>query len=314
MTHVVLTLAGWVALALLFVGATRWIKGRSASRLRVARLAEAAAPAGAPLAGTDVPLPAALEPHRGALEPLLRSSAQLVEGAPAVVRLGGAPRLPAGLEWPRSPTHPMSFIGELDLAALRRSTPEVAATLPEDGWLALFYDVEEMPWGYEPSHGAYFRLLHLTGELASRPAPEGTTVFNERRLGARHVRLLPDADDLPAGFGLDGAAADGYAAHAEALAGDPDHHVAGTPRWIQSDARCDAPAGPPAGPAASIDPSKRAGLGPAAAKVWRLLWQIDTDDAAGFMWGDGGRLYLLARDEDLKARRFDRAWLVLQCY
>lgn len=55
-------------------------------------------------------------------------------------------------------------------------------------------------------------------------------------------------------------------------------------------------------------------LSPGPASEWRLLWQLDTDDEAGFMWGDAGRLYLLARDEDLKARRFDRAWLVLQCY
>jgi uncharacterized protein YwqG len=32
------------------------------------------------------------------------------------------------------------------------------------------------------------------------------------------------------------------------------------------------------------------------------------------MWGDVGRIYLLARDEDLRAGRFDRAWLVMQCY
>ena len=31
------------------------------------------------------------------------------------------------------------------------------------------------------------------------------------------------------------------------------------------------------------------------------------------MFGDCGRIYFYIRREDLLARRFDRAWLVLQC-
>ena len=46
---------------------------------------------------------------------------------------------------------------------------------------------------------------------------------------------------------------------------------------------------------------------------WSLLWQIGSDDASGFTWGDMGNLYLLIRDQDLRARRFDKAWLGLQC-
>lgn len=31
------------------------------------------------------------------------------------------------------------------------------------------------------------------------------------------------------------------------------------------------------------------------------------------MWGDLGRLYFWIRDDDLAARRFEKAWLILQC-
>ena len=31
------------------------------------------------------------------------------------------------------------------------------------------------------------------------------------------------------------------------------------------------------------------------------------------MWGDVGRLYFWIRDADLRARRFDATWLILQC-
>ena len=47
---------------------------------------------------------------------------------------------------------------------------------------------------------------------------------------------------------------------------------------------------------------------------WRLLLQIDTDDDLGVMWGDGGILYAWIREEDARAGRFDRTWVVLQCH
>jgi len=84
--------------------------------------------------------------------------------------------------------------------------------------------------------------------------------------------------------------------------------------------------GPRAAPRRSgrVEPRRRAdrppvesGCGPdrsTLAKRWRLLWQLDSDEAVGFEWGDAGRLYVLARDAGLRAGRLDRAWVVLQCY
>jgi hypothetical protein len=317
MTRLLITFAGWIALALAFVAVARWLRRRAHG----ARSPRPIEPPGPPLAGTEVPLPAPLAPLREVLEPLLSTAATLAPGGEPVARLGGAPRLPPEVAWPASPARPMSFVGELDLAALHRAVPEAAPTLPWAGRLALFYDVEEMPWGYEPAHGAYFKVLHLDGEGAPIAAPAGATAFTERVLGARCARTLPDLEDLPAEGRLEAEPAEAYLAHATALVGEPDHRVGGHPAWIQDDAREAAAivtaGGSTAAPREERTPvgdarATRAGLGPAAAKVWRLVWQIDTDGEAGFMWGDGGRLYLLARDEDLKARRFDRAWLVMQ--
>ena len=46
-----------------------------------------------------------------------------------------------------------------------------------------------------------------------------------------------------------------------------------------------------------------------------LLFQLDTVASGDFelMFGDCGRIYFYIRREDLLARQFDRAWLVLQC-
>lgn len=49
-------------------------------------------------------------------------------------------------------------------------------------------------------------------------------------------------------------------------------------------------------------------------KDWKLLIQIDSDQKSGMDWCDAGRLYYWIRTQDLLQERFDRAWMVLQCY
>lgn len=46
---------------------------------------------------------------------------------------------------------------------------------------------------------------------------------------------------------------------------------------------------------------------------WRLLFQFDSDDELGVMWGDMGSRYFCLREADLKARRFERCWMMMQC-
>jgi uncharacterized protein YwqG len=49
------------------------------------------------------------------------------------------------------------------------------------------------------------------------------------------------------------------------------------------------------------------------AHEWWLLLQVDSDDRASMMWADLGRVYFWIREEDLRERRFERAWAILQC-
>ncbi len=52
-----------------------------------------------------------------------------------------------------------------------------------------------------------------------------------------------------------------------------------------------------------------------AADKWTLLFQLDTVEHRGFslMFGNYGRIYFYIRKDDLRAKRFDRIWLILQC-
>jgi len=51
----------------------------------------------------------------------------------------------------------------------------------------------------------------------------------------------------------------------------------------------------------------------AGASDWRLLLQVDSEERIGMYWGDCGRIYFLIRQEDLRHRRFEKVWLILQC-
>ena len=47
---------------------------------------------------------------------------------------------------------------------------------------------------------------------------------------------------------------------------------------------------------------------------WRLVLQLASDERLDFMWGDGGKIYVWMREQDIRARRFDRCQTILQCY
>jgi uncharacterized protein YwqG len=49
------------------------------------------------------------------------------------------------------------------------------------------------------------------------------------------------------------------------------------------------------------------------ARDWMLLAQVDTDDDAGFMWGDRGMLHFMVRPADLAASDFSQVAFTWQC-
>ena len=44
-----------------------------------------------------------------------------------------------------------------------------------------------------------------------------------------------------------------------------------------------------------------------------LLLHLESDPAFEFSFGDGGEIEFLIDKDDLEARRFDRAWAILEC-
>lgn len=275
-------------------------------------------------------LPAEIEALRDRVEAcvapcLFLSPAEGCESART--RLGGSPLLPPGAEWPRSDRGPLSFVGQLDFRELRDAAGGAAAGalgLPADGVLSLFYDVEEQPWGYDPAHASGFALLYAPDPATAIDVepPEGAIPFDEEPLTASSGLSLPwPGDRAHDALTLEGASERAYRHFAERFAlaqgkGIPGlrQQVGGHPQWLQRDGRVTAELasrGVHAGGEPRAWRSADLRRAEAEAESWRLLWQLEPEDDR-FTWVGLGTLYVLIRDEDLRARRFERAWVVFQ--
>jgi uncharacterized protein YwqG len=256
-------------------------------------------------------------------------------------KLGGRPDLPAGLAWPTRPPHawevprgdrssmqqhrPLAFLAQIalsDIAAVGGTDLE----LPNCGLLSFFYDADDQPWGFRPEDRAGFNLMWFGDRALQRREPPETLQerFNAVRLSARARECVPCPDTFAVSEILDGSVDAGF--NRDKLSNflyedkgreysNAKHALGGWPTVIQGEmeTECQLVAngifcGGPEGFASE----RAARLRPGAAD-WRLILQLDSDDNAGWMWGDVGRLYVWMREQDVRARRFDRCWTILQC-
>jgi len=231
----------------------------------------------------------------------------------------------------RNRAWPLSFVAQIDFAELH--IVHALDGFPPAGRLLLFCDPFDWPWG-ESEDQARARVV-FTAEPAERlqrrrappefAGPEAREVmprgfvFKPRALrptawllppplGSRQLHRL-SAEDSSA-WKHNGPVFAAYrrfwdnlfARHPDVFAeqGEMIHQVGGTAFPIQEPVEAEA--------------AKFAGDAPTLADNWQLILQISTDIDAGMEWGDTGRLYLSARRQDLIARRFDRCWMVMQCY
>ncbi|MDQ6927325.1 MAG: DUF1963 domain-containing protein [Actinomycetota bacterium] len=241
-------------------------------------------------------------------------------------KLGGRPDLSAATTWPSTDGWPQSFLAQVNLAGVPRvqdRADAAADALPADGLLSFFYDLDGYPDGSNPSaRGWSVIYTPATDELARRDFPDdlppalrlGTT-----SLTAELEMTLPSvASFLPAGDALsDEESSELWTLEMSVNDDEPQHRLLGYEQPVQHghiQARlCQLasngvePYGAPVDP--EVTQHLEAGIGD-----WRLLAQFDSDNAAGMMWGDMGRIYYWIRREDLAARRFDDVWLIAQSH
>lgn len=239
-----------------------------------------------------------------------------------VGKLGGQPDLDVRHAWPIWKGVPQSFLAQFDLAALQLSgCPD---WLPKHGALFFFYDANQSTWGFSPDDRGSWSVVYDASGFAAAPRSVPETHhqarFNERSLGGRPSRSRPDAELL----GVEAPEFDTreYQAYEARLYADlpmlaPWHQIGGYPAAIQSSdmaLECQLAANGVNLGGSEGYASPRAKAIEAGAKDWRLLLQVDSDDEAGMIWGDDGRLYFWVREDEARRGDFTGVWMVLQCY
>lgn len=246
---------------------------------------------------------------------------------------GGVPDVPEGFEWPCFNTdsidepsgdvrlRPLAFLAQFDCEELAKYDRE--NLLPHTGVLSFFYSIESNRWGFDPEDFGCSRVYWFGNAEELRPAqlPEGLSEayrFPSLKIEMTAKNSWPDYDDLPQGVD-----ADDYEEFFEEQNMDEEETISkllGWPNVIQSamaeECELVTQGFYLGGSEDKIPPKIRREASRNANEKWLLLFQLDTmtDDDFELMFGDDGRLYFWIRKEDLASRRFDRVWLVLQCY
>lgn len=264
-------------------------------------------------------LPPPLDRHRATFEGAVRPCLKLIAGRSSSGRtwIGGRPLRAPGFQWPWSPLRPMSFVGQLDLSELHRIGADLLPEMPRRGLLQLFYDVEEMRWGFSPDDRSFFSVRIVGESFGEEAPPLGTKEFAKRTLLPMRGLSVPHIADLE----LPSPVANDCDAHLPwhqtrrqfTLGANRDHQTFGHADWLQGDARMEAELVQRGFDCGRAYPDPVPAEARRGAREWELLWQIPSDGSAGFRWDDGGALFLLFRREDLARGDLRNGHLILQC-
>jgi uncharacterized protein YwqG len=244
---------------------------------------------------------------------------------------------------------PLTFVAQMNLDEMPPADPSSGLRdLPQHGMLLFFCDEESLPYG-SPEDSDAFSVAYFPldpddeTEMRLADVPEGLVTFDDNggQWGMPDVVVLKALPELalPAPYpdevramDLSDAESDAYWNLTEALEREgahlpadvaatlgaahhpPIHRLGGVPHEIQNPMETECELARRGEDPHALPYSRQEEVEDEAKAHWRLLLQVDSDDAAGMMWGDAGMLYYWIRDDDLAAQRFDRAWCVMQCY
>ncbi|HWA96506.1 MAG TPA: YwqG family protein [Terracidiphilus sp.] len=234
---------------------------------------------------------------------LLRPSIRLIIGEQSeqpVTRLGGTPNMPENITWPtRKSGDPHSFLAQLDLAELGTCD---GVPLPSRGSLFFFCDAEYLPERSDPDDVKDgIKVIYSSTSLSENVLRTPPGLNEEYVFKSYSLKPTPDltapAQDLWEIECLDLSDAESSAygeLFAQVCANDGSiHRIGGYPNQVQF--------------------NQLTGTDDAGATDWRLLLQLDSENDAGMMWGDLGKLYFMIREHDLKSLSFEKTWMDWQC-
>jgi len=239
-------------------------------------------------------------------------------------RLGGQPDLPFDFQWPMNRETPLDFLLQVNLPDIAKL--DTASLLPLAGILTFFYDLKEQPWGYAPANLKGFRVTYTPREVPLKTflVPRPDLALPQHKMTFSAGITIPSMwtrpfNKLKQRAKLSEAESDLYHEYFFSLHPEDrhrgNHHLLGHSDNVQGDMQLEAQLvtnGLYCGNSSGYKDPRRAELEPGA-DDWLLLLQLDTDNGAGFMWGDSGMLYYWIRKQDLALQNFDDVWMTLQC-
>lgn len=239
-------------------------------------------------------------------------------------RIGGRPDLTDDVVWPVWKGKPLAFLAQINLSDLVRFP--FAGVLPRDGWLLFFYDAEQSTWGFAPQDVGSWAVIWMLDDkspLKRRGIPSETLAggfYKPCRVEMREVLTAPPFESpFIRELHLTESEEDAYWDFLENIHADEEgevsHQILGHPEAIQGDMQLECQLvsnGLYCGDSSGYNDPRAKELAKGA-EDWQLLFQVDSDDNAGMMWGDVGMLYFWIRQEDLLMRAFEKSWMILQC-
>ncbi len=254
-------------------------------------------------------------------------------------RFGGVPDVPSDFEWPyytgeglsgnEIKPRPLSFLAQFNLEQLAPLDTE--HLLPEKGILSFFYETESQTWGYDPKDKGSARVYWFenASELSPADFPDDMPKdlrFPMLKITAESKPSYPSYEDF--GVSRDSGPIkwverwDEFDALRKSIVGEePDviHKLLGWADPIQGNMtqECELVSrGYYLGNGwDNVSPRDRQETIDFSVRDWLPLFQLDSvcDGDFELSFGDSGRIYYYIKRDDLKNRRFEKAWLVLQC-
>ena len=236
-------------------------------------------------------------------------------------KIGGKPNLPHGIEWFKdNKGNYLDFLAQINMEEV--APYDIEKLLPTKGMLYFFYDEEQESWGRESEDKDKFKVFFFDDDLKQlvvREHPNKLKVnpyFKQCKLSFKKFLSFPE--DLLENLDLDLKSDSLFEFYDTLHRNYGEQHpdltkLVGYPNVIQNpmEEEC-VKALDDYDTFSSIDRKLRdINQNP---YEWTLLFQLNSIDEAEMMWGDCGNLYFWIKMQDLKAKKFENCWQILQCY
>lgn len=226
--------------------------------------------------------------------------------------------------WPKSNNMPLYFLAQFDLNEISQQINY--EWLSDTGSVLFFYDIEEMPWGFDPKDRGKWKVIYQDNPSIAFDHPknlEKELIIKEKYIKVCKIELLPSFEDrCIQNLNLTNEETDLYIEFGEhykefdSYGESPAHQIGGFPQPIQGDEMQfeaqQASRGIYMGDGKAYQSAEAKDYESAKSK-WKLLFQIDSDEELGIMWGDVGMLYFWVEQNKSISNDFENTWLILQC-